>query len=213
MKPITVLIAEDHILIREVWQLFLETDPRFKVVGCTSSGEETVELTVNLQPDIVLMDINLKGMDGLQATARIVELCPNTKVVGLSMHTEISYVKKMMKLGAMGYMTKNSAAEELFKSILEAYNNRKYICDEIRQELSLRFAEGGERRKSTTLSLREMEIIDHIKQGCSSKEIALRLNLSARTVDQHRYKILKKLNVNNTAALINEVNKGNGISI
>jgi DNA-binding NarL/FixJ family response regulator len=206
MKAITILIVDDHVLIREAWNQLLDSDARYKVVGACSNGETAFELTGQLHPDIILMDINLQGLGGIEATPIISKSYPNSKIIGLSGYTETCYVKTMMKTGAMGYVTKSSGAAELFKAIDEVYNNRKYICDEIKNLLCMDITEENGKKKSAVLSPRELEIIKLLQKGFSSKEIALLLKLSAKTIDMHRYNIRRKLNVKNTAALVNQAN-------
>jgi two-component system invasion response regulator UvrY len=207
MQKITILIADDHTLIRQAWNLVLNTDPRFDVVAEAGSGEEAVELVQQLRPNIVIMDINLPGISGIEATQIIRKLYPATKVLGVSMHTQPAYVRKMLKQGAMGYVTKNSSREELSKAIIEIHNNRKYVCEEIKTILSEQMISGDQDQKGfNSLSQREIEIIELIKKGYSSKEIAEPLSISVKTVDVHRYNILKKLNLKNTAAMVNYIN-------
>lgn len=207
MKKITLLIADDHTLIRQAWNLILNTDPRFDVIAEAGSGEEAVELVKELHPNIVIMDINLPGINGIEATQIIRKLYPGTKVLGVSMHTQPAYVRKMLKCGAMGYVTKNSSREELSKAIMEIHNNRKYVCEEIKTILSEQMICGDQEQKGfNSLSQREIEIIELIKKGYSSKEIAEPLSISVKTVDVHRYNILKKLNLKNTAAMVNYIN-------
>lgn len=206
-KPVTILIAEDHILVREAWQLILNDDPRFTVTGSCSAGEEVVQLASQLAPDVILMDINLKGMDGFRATEMIHLQNPSIKIIGLSMHVELSFVKKMMKAGASGYVTKNSGPDELFAAIEQVQGAGKFICEEVRQELSMRFTETGQGQSSPQLSIRELQVVSYIKKGYSSREIASMLGVSGKTIDNHRHNIMKKLNVHNTAALVDQVNR------
>jgi DNA-binding NarL/FixJ family response regulator len=206
MQKISILIADDHALLRQAWTMLLDSDPRFHVVGSCGSGEEALELTGQLKPDIVMMDINLDGLDGFETTQLIRKIYPGSAVIGVSMHAKIVYVQKMLKNGAMGYVTKNSGPLEMTKAIVEVFNNRKYICDEIKHILSMQMADDTEQKRMNLLSMRELEIIDYLKKGSSSKEIAMQLNLSTKTIEVHRHNILKKLNVRNTAALVNHVN-------
>lgn len=207
MKKTTILIADDHTLIRQAWNLILSSDERFEVVGEAGSGEEAVLLVEQLRPDIVIMDINLPGITGIEATQIIRKLYPATKVLGVSMHTQPAFVRRMLKQGAMGYVTKNSSREELCKAILEVKSNRKYVCEEIKEILSEQMICGDEEKNGfNSLSQREIEIIGLIKKGYSSKEIAEPLSITVKTVDVHRYNILKKLNLKNTAAMVNYIN-------
>ena len=207
MDKISILIADDHTLVRETWSFILNTDPRFSVVAESGSGEEAVELAKKLRPNIVIMDINLPGMNGIEATQQIRKYSPGTRILGVSLHTQPTYARKMMQKGAMGYVTKNSSREEMFKAILEVQSGKKYICDEIKNILSEQVISGDDPQTGlNSLSQREIEIIAYIKKGFSSKEIADALSISVKTVEVHRYNILKKLNLKNAAALVNFIN-------
>ncbi len=207
MDKITILIADDHTLVRETWSFILNTDPRFSVIAESGSGEEAVELAKNLRPNIVIMDINLPGINGIEATQQIRKFSPGSRILGVSLHTQPTYARKMMQKGAMGYVTKNSSREEMFKAILEIQAGKKYICDEIKNILSEQVISGDDPQTGlNSLSQREIEIISYIKKGESSKEIADTLNISVKTVEVHRYNILKKLNLKNAAALVNFIN-------
>lgn len=207
MDKITILIADDHTLVRETWSFILNTDPRFNVIAESGSGEEAIELAKKLRPNIVIMDINLPGMNGIEATQQIRKFSPGSRILGVSLHTQPTYARKMMQKGAMGYVTKNSSREEMFKAILEIQAGKKYICDEIKNILSEQVISGDDPQTGlNSLSQREIEIISYIKKGNSSKEIADALNISVKTVEVHRYNILKKLNLKNAAALVNFIN-------
>ncbi len=207
MEKITILIADDHTLVRETWSFILNNDPRFQVVAECGSGEEAVELARNLRPNIVIMDINLPGINGIEATQQIRKFSPASKILGVSLHTQPTYARKMMQKGASGYVTKNSSREEMYKAIMEIHNGKKYICEEIKNILSEQVISGEEPQSGlNSLSQREIEIITLIKNGHSSKEIAESLNISVKTVEVHRYNILKKLNLKNAASLVNFIN-------
>jgi two-component system invasion response regulator UvrY len=149
------------------------------------------------------MDINMPGTNGIEATEQIKKISPESKVIGVSLHTQPTYARKMMQKGAMGYVTKNSSREEMFKAIEEVYQGKKYICDEIKNILSEQVLSGEDQPTGlNTLSQREIQIIALIKKGHSSKEIAESLEISVKTVEVHRYNILKKLNLKNAAALV-----------
>jgi DNA-binding NarL/FixJ family response regulator len=207
MEKITILIADDHTLVRETWSFILNTDERFKVIAESGSGEEAVELAKELRPNIVIMDINLPGMNGIEATQLIRKFSPASKILGVSLHTQPTYARKMIQKGAMGYVTKNSSREEMFKAIVEVQAGRRYICEEIKNILSEQVINGEDQQSGlNALSQREIEIINFIKKGFSSKEIAENLDISVKTVEVHRYNVLKKLNLKNSAALVNYIN-------
>lgn len=208
MSKITILLVDDHRLIRDSWSFILNSDPRFEVVAETSSGEDAIELARSKKPDIVLMDVNMTPVNGFDATKQIRRFSPGSKVIGVSMHSMPAYAKRMLQLGAMGYVTKNSPKDEMIMAILEVQDGRKYICDEVKNILAQQELDEGTPASTdmNNLSRRELDIIQLIKEGLSSKEIALQLDISLKTVEVHRYNILKKLNLRNTAALVNFIN-------
>ncbi|MBI2730371.1 MAG: response regulator transcription factor [Sphingobacteriales bacterium] len=206
MEKITILIADDHKLIRETWSFILNSDSRFIVADQCASGEEAVRLCKEKRPDVVLMDINMSEMNGIDATEQIRKHSPLSKIIAVSMHNQPAYVKKMMRLGAMGYITKNSPVEELVNAIIQVYGGNKYICEEMKVILSDQALVENEKQGLNSLSEREIEIVGHIKNGLSSKEISGKLDISLKTVEVHRHNILKKLNLKNSASLVNLVN-------
>jgi DNA-binding NarL/FixJ family response regulator len=207
MTKTTILIADDHTLVRETWSFILNSDPRFTVISETGSGEAAVEEARKLKPEVVIMDINLPGISGIEATEQIRIHSPESKILGVSLHTQPLYARKMMQKGAMGYVTKNSPREEMFKAITEIQHNRKYICEEIKNILSEQVLAGDSGQSSlSSLSDREIEVISYIRKGYSSREIAESLFISVKTVEVHRYNILRKLKLKNAAALVNYIN-------
>jgi two-component system invasion response regulator UvrY len=203
MQPIKLFIVDDHTLLREAFKMTLASHPHFLVIGEAGDGENAVELVPRLRPDVITMDINLPGINGIEATKQIRRMLPGAKVLGISLHTQPSYARKMMKAGAYGYVTKNTSTNEMFKAIMEVYAGKKYICAEIKNILSSHITGEDEQAKIESLSLREIEVIKHIKDGRSSKEIAQTLFISVKTIEVHRYNILKKLKLKNAAALVN----------
>jgi DNA-binding NarL/FixJ family response regulator len=207
MSKINILIADDHKLIRETWSYILNSDSRFQVIGECGDAQEAVELARTKRPHVVLMDINMTPFSGLEATQRIRKISPGSKVIGVSMHSQPAYAKKMLQMGARGYVTKNSSKEEMIKAILEVNHGNKYICDEIKNIISEQLLDEKEDSPNiNALTEREMQIINFIKEGLSSKEIATSLNISLKTVEVHRHNILKKLKLKNSASLVNFIN-------
>jgi len=206
MKKITILLADDHQLIRDSWKYILETDCRFAVVATASTGNEAIELSKSLRPDIVLMDVNMGEMNGFEATLQIRKGSPGSKIIGVSMHTMPAYVKKMLKSGASGYVTKNSSREELINAIIKVYEGNIYVCDEVKNIIVTNEFENCPKTDINRLSTRELEVAQFIKKGMSSKQISGELHLSLKTVEVHRYNILKKLDLPNAAALVNYIN-------
>lgn len=207
MEKISVLIADDHKLIRETWSFILNSDARFTVIAQCSNGEEAIEMAQKLRPKIALLDINMSPINGIEATEQIRKFSPSTKIIGVSMHSQPAYVKKLLKLGAMGYVTKNSPQHEMFEAIMEVNAGKRFICSEVKTILSEQIFEEDNATGANTLSSRELDVIKHIKDGLSSKEIATQLGISLKTVEVHRHNILKKLNLKNSAALVNYINE------
>ena len=207
MGKITILLVDDHKLIRDSWSFILNSDSRFQVIGETSNADEAVEIAWTKKPDIVLMDINMTPVNGFEATKLVRKYSPGSKIIGISMHSMPAYARRMLQIGAMGYVTKNSSKDELITSIVEVYGGKKYICEEVKNILAQQELEDeGGTPDMNVLSRRELDIVQLIKEGLSSKEIALRLDISLKTVEVHRYNILKKLSLKNTAALVNFIN-------
>ena len=207
MQKITILLVDDHKLIRDSWSFILNSDPRFVVVGETSSGEEAIGIAGTKKPAIVLMDVNMTPVNGFDATRQIHKISPESRVIAVSMHTMPAYAKRMLQLGARGYVTKNSSKEEMINAIVEVNSGKKYICEEVKNILAEQeLEENPVNANMNNLSRRELDIIKLIKEGLSSREIGLELELSLKTVEVHRYNILKKLKLKNTAALVNFIN-------
>ncbi len=206
-KKISILIADDHTLVRELWTAMLNSQPDMEVVASCSTGEEAVEKAKELRPDVVTMDINMPGMNGFEAAGLIRKYSPASRIVGVSLHSQPAYAKRMMQKGALGYVTKNSTSAEMIEAIKEVAKGKKFICEEIKRNLcDAVIGEENNNNAIHTLSAREIECIEHIRQGLISKEIAETMKISNKTVEVHRYNILKKLNLKNTAALVNFVN-------
>jgi len=208
MNKITILLVDDHKLIRDSWCFILNSDPRFRVIGETSAGDEAIEIARIKKPKIVLMDVNMTPVNGFDATRQIRKLSPDSKVIGISMYCMPAYAKRMLQMGAMGYVTKNSSKDEMIEAIVEVNNGKRYVCDEVKDILAhLELEDEGDGHPDMNiLSRRELDIVHLIKEGLSSKEIAIRLEISLKTVEVHRYNILKKLNLKNTASLVNFIN-------
>jgi DNA-binding NarL/FixJ family response regulator len=208
MKKISILIVDDHKLIRDTWKQILNSDASFEVTADCGTAEEALDLAKNFRPAVILLDINLLGMNGLQAASLLQQASPTSKILGVSMHSQPAYAKQIMKNGGFGYITKNASRHEMIHAIREVWQGRKYVCQEIRDLLAQQLlVDEVDEKGINSLSLREMEVINLLKDGRSSKEIAQALFISVKTVEVHRYNILKKLKLKNTAALINYINK------
>lgn len=207
MEKTTILLVDDHKLIRESWSFILNSNPRYEVVGETSDVDEAVEIAKNKKPRVVLMDINMSPVNGFEGTKLLRKFSPGSRIIGISMHSMPAYARRMLQLGAMGYVTKNSSKDEMIRAIDEVSEGKKFICEEVKNILAHQELEDDTIRPDlNTLSRREIDIVRLIKEGMSSREIALELEISLKTVEVHRYNILKKLNLKNTAALVNFTN-------
>ena len=206
MQIITILIVDDHKLIRDAWQYILQAHPSFEIIGGCSTAEEAMAVASAEQPNVIILDINLPGISGIEATSMLRKISPLSKILGISMYVQPSYARKMIKNGALGYVTKSSPRDEMIQAIKEVHAGRKYVCSETRNILADQMLINRGEKEPSELSHREIEIIELIKKGFSSKQIAEAIFLSVKTVEVHRYNILKKLNLKNSAALINYIN-------
>jgi two-component system, NarL family, invasion response regulator UvrY len=207
MGRITVMIVDDHTLIRETWSFLLGRSENFEVIAEVGDGQRAIEIARDKRPNIVLLDINMSPLNGFDVLKMIRKLSPGSKVIAVSMHSQPAYAKKMLRLGARGYVTKNSPRQEMLDALNEVNNGNVYICQEVKNILSDQMlGEEDTGAGLNQLSEREIEVINQIRDGLSSKEIADKLGISIKTVEVHRHNILKKLKVKNTASLINYIN-------
>ena len=203
MEKISVLITDDHALLREALALTLNRDPRFQVVGEAGCGPEALALAQRLRPRVVIMDIKLPGQNGMETTGQLRKLVPDTRVLMLSLHTQVAIARQALQKGAMGYVTKSSPWSELITALVEVSKGGRYICRELRDSLSQELLRGEKKGEGIdALTPRELEVIALLKRGASSREIARALDVTAKTVEAHRYNILKKLQLKNTMALV-----------
>jgi DNA-binding NarL/FixJ family response regulator len=213
MKKIRIAVVDDHKLIREMWSVLFATSLTIEIVGESGEFDEAIEMIKTQRPDIVLLDMNLQESSGFDAIPLIRKFSPGTRIIIVSMHNKPAYAKRVVKLGAKGYITKNSSRKEIFKSIDEVMAGRLYICKEIKDSLLEKtFNEEPGVATIKSLSIREIEIAKLLIKGHSSRQIGLNLCISSRTVDTHRHNILKKLQLKNTASLISFINS-NDISL
>ena len=207
MKKITVVIVDDHKLIREMWTKMFAVNKQIEITGESGTLSEAIEMINMKKPDIVLLDINLPKGSGLDAVPLIRKLSPRTGIIAVSMHNQPAYAKKMLNLGAKGYVTKNSSYKEIFKAIEEVMNGGIYVCAEIKNILSdQQLGDQTNEPDIKSLSSRQIDIIKFTKNGLSSKQIGMELGITTKTVEVHRYNILKKLKFKNTASLISYIN-------
>jgi DNA-binding NarL/FixJ family response regulator len=207
MKKVTVAIVDDHKLIRELWVNMFNGNSDIELIGESGTLKEAIEMIDLKRPDIVFLDINLPDGSGMDLVPLIRKHSPGTKIIALSMHNQPVFAKKMLQLGARGYITKNSSHKEMFKAIEVIMRGEEYLCDEIKNMLSEHNeVEDQAAHHTKELTLREIEIIKLLKEGFSTRDIASKLILSSRTIETHRHNILKKLQLKNLASLLKYIN-------
>lgn len=193
---ITVLLADDHALVRRGFRRLLEDDPEITVVGEASNGEEAIDLAAQLEPDVVVMDIAMPGVNGLTATKRILAKSPDVAILVLSMHAEQTFVRQALDAGARGYVLKNALDLDLPAAVKTVAAGETLLDPSLPRLETLK----GERKDA--LTARELEVLQLICEGLSNREIAARLDLSINTVAVHRANIMQALGVHKTAELV-----------
>ncbi|HUC83759.1 MAG TPA: response regulator transcription factor [Candidatus Acidoferrales bacterium] len=206
MKRITVLLAEDHTVVREGFRKILELEDDLEVVGEAQNGQQAVALAKTLRPAVVLMDIAMPHLNGLEATRQIRKAVPGAKVLMLSAHNDDAYVDTAIASGAVGFLLKQSSANEVCRAIREIHQGRCFFNPAISRRLnrpqtqSLSQA-GTPGRKAPKLTSREMEVLQLIAEGKANKEIAAELGISLKTVEKHRDHLMQKLDIHDAAGL------------
>jgi two-component system response regulator NreC len=201
---IKVLLADDHVMMRNGLRMVLEQNAELAVVGEAEDGRETVRLVKKMSPDVVIMDIAMPDMNGIEATRQIIADRPGVKVIALSMHSDRHFVSEMLKAGATGYLVKQCAVDELLVAIKTVMKNQTYLSPCISGVVVEHFVRNKSKSESTVFSQltdREREVLQLMAEGMTSKEIAGRLNLSVKTIETHRMNIMEKLNIHTVAEL------------
>jgi len=198
--PINVLLVDDHAVVRMGFKMLLESDADIKVVAEADSGENGVKMYMEHKPDVVVMDITMPGIGGLEATDRIIAKDSSARILVLSAHEDSVHPKRVLNAGAMGYLTKRSAAEELIKAIRMVANRKMYLEASIAQQIAIQQL-NGEKNPVDVLSDREFEVFMALAKGETTNQIAQILSLSPRTVGTHLYNIKQKLNAGNSAEI------------
>jgi DNA-binding NarL/FixJ family response regulator len=199
---IKVLLADDHSIVRAGLRRIVEESGDMEVIAEAADGREAIGLIQETSPDVAVIDISMPGLDGLEVVNRLRSHCPDLPILILTMHEEAQYVVRAIQAGAMGYMTKQSAPEQLLKAIRKIHAGSRYLTDEASETLALRIAKGsGEQSPLESLSMRELQVLRRLAMGHTNREIANAYNISIKTVDTYRSRLLKKLALRNNAEL------------
>ncbi|AYH43259.1 response regulator transcription factor [Azoarcus sp. DN11] len=204
MKPISVLVADDHTLVRAGIRSLLESFGGVEVVAEASDGREAIALLRTHTPDLILMDIAMRGLNGLEAAARIRKSHPKIRIIMLSMHASEEYVMQALRSGAAGYLLKDSATLELELALKAVMNGETYLSPPISKQVVESYMNrvGDEQGTAVQLTPRQREILQLIVEGFSTKDIAARLHLSTKTVETHRTKLMERLDIHDIPGLV-----------
>jgi len=201
MKKIRIVLADDHAVVRKGFGMILASQPDMEVAGEASNGKEALELAGRLQPDVVVMDVSMPELNGIEATRRIAEVCPRTRVLALSMHRDAVYVREILRAGAKGYLLKDADHDAFLDAVRAVARGEGYLSPLVSDTVLSDY-----RRHVTDpvdlLTSREREVVQMIAEGKTNKEIATVLNLSVYTVEAHRGKVMEKLSLHNTADIV-----------
>ncbi len=201
MKRIRILLADDHAVVRQGFKMILAAQTDMEIVGEAGNGREAVQLATELQPDVVVMDVAMPELNGIEATRRLTAASPRTRVVALSMHKDSVYVREILRAGARGYLLKDSPAPDLVSAVRAVASGEGFLSPAVSNAVL------DDYRKHVTdpidlLSSREREVLQMLAEGKTNKEIAVILNLSVYTVDAHRGRIMEKLNLHSINELV-----------
>jgi len=206
MGKIQVILADDHTVVRQGLRVLLEAEQDITVVGEAETGRQAVQLVRKHAPDVVVMDIAMPGLNGLEATRQIMKEAPNVKVLALSSYSDDEYVHQLTEAGAAGYLLKQTAAAELIKAVREVRKGNAFFSPAISKRLLERYREAflsgvPGRKRNPVLTSREAEVLQLIAEGKLTKQIAGELFISVKTVQKHRQLVMNKLNLHNIAGL------------
>ena len=199
---VRVLLVDDHPIVRTGTRFVLEQDSRLRVIGEAARGRDAIYMASDLLPDVVLMDINLPDISGLDATRQIVEKAPDVRVLVLSLYNDSEYVLGSLEAGAAGFMVKHCDPMDLRDGVLRAHAGERVLHQSVLHAVINRAVHGVGALSADALSVREREVLEYLADGATSKEIALALGLRPKTVENHRARILDKLGVANSAAAV-----------
>lgn len=205
-KKITVLLAEDHAVVRQGLRTLLEAEGGFDVIGQAQTGREAVDLAATLKPDVILMDIAMPVLNGLEATRQVLAANPKAKVLMLSAYSDEEYVERTTAVGAVGFLEKQTSAEILTKAIREVAAGKAFFSPAIAKRMAdsqkrSRDRDGLAKPSSVKLTSRETEVLQLVAEGHANKQVAATLGISIKTVEKHRQHVMDKLNIHETAGL------------
>jgi two-component system response regulator NreC len=196
-----ILLADDHVLVRQGFKMILSAQPDLQIVGEAGNGREVLELAEKLQPDLVIMDVTMPELNGIEATRRLADVAPRARVLALSMHKDAVYVREILRAGARGYLLKDSADSDLIAAVRSIAKGEAWLSPAVSDAVLTDY-----RRHVTDpldlLTSREREVLQMIAEGKTNKEIATSLNLSVYTVEAHRGRVMEKLNLHSTGELV-----------
>ncbi len=206
MRKIRVVLADDHTVVRQGLRALLSAEEDMEVVGEAENGRQTVQLVKRLLPDVAVLDIAMPVLNGLEATRQITGAVPSTKVIILSSYSDDGYVQQVAEIGAVGYLVKHTAADDLVKAIHEAHRGSTFFSPEIGRRLQERGAEGSTRARpcrkwGNHLTTRQAEVLQLIAEGRANKQIAAELGISIKTVEKHRQRLMDTLGLHDVASL------------
>ena len=199
---INVLLTDDHELVRTGIRRLLEDSKQVKIVGEAECGEDSLQLAQSLNPDVILMDVNMPGIGGVETCRRILQRNPKQKIIVLTVHDEQTFPKRLLEIGAKGYLTKDCGIDEMIKAIKQVNSGGSYIASSIAQQLALSLLPGNDANPIDRLSRREFQVMLMISQGLTNVEISDKLCLSPKTISTYRLRVLEKLDAHNEVDLI-----------
>lgn len=205
MSSISLLVADDHNIIRSGLCALLKNEPDFNIVGEATSGRAAVTLAVQLSPNILIMDIAMPLLNGVEATRQVVRECPSTKVIVLSAYDDDQHIEAVMAVGAAAYLLKHTAAAEICQAVREVHKGNAYfsptVAERLRAKSISKLEQPSARARTEPLTFREAEVLQLIAEGFSNKQIAGELNISIKTIEKHRQSLMTKLNIHCIAGL------------
>jgi len=202
MKPIRALIADDHALVRAGIRALVEKIDTVSVIAEAGEGREALQLIKELKPDVVLLDVTMPGLSGLEVLAETRKLLPDVRVIILTVHDEAEYAMQALRAGAAGFLPKSAAANELQLAIETVSRGETYVSGEVSKKTLLEYSRGLIEHRLARLTPRQREILTLIAEGLNTKDIGRRLNISGKTVESHRAQLMERLNIHDVASLV-----------